>query len=659
MDKRNFATLPPEEIVKTLSARATAFYKYIDSCGLRGKWRRSEDLFFGRHHGEAEGHASVVQAGDNGELASYGVNHYRNLIKHILALTTSQRPSLDPKAKNTDLASIQQTRLAGNILDSYMTDKRLGRHMSGAAERSLVKSKGFMYMPWNPSLGKPYTTQAIQGENGQVHEKIVYEGDIDAIAKSPEDVIYNPKLRDWTKSKWVIIRGWESRWDLAARYPDKAEKILGLTSEDEIDPSAGTRKLDDEWFSVDDELVATYEFYHVKTDSVPNGRYVKFLNGDISLYDGPIPYKRLPIFRIAPGDVFDSCEGYTDAYDIMALQEVVNVLYSIPFTNQQALGVQFLHLPDGCELSETMFKGLAVLKGGAPGTEPRALQLTSTAAEVFTNIQKVEGAMEKLSGINSTVRGDPEHNLKSGLALGRMQTMAIQFASNFQKSWAELNEDVGSFLFELLKTYAKTERIAAIAGKSNKGSMIAFTGDDIKDIERVEVNLGNPLARTAAGRLEMADKFFEKGQITVKQYMQIASTGQLDSIFESEESELELIRKENEDLMDGKPVSAIIGDMHLAHAKEHKTVINDPMIRSLAAQGDSQAIAIIQAVTSHIQEHEQLYMTQTPFFGMMSGEPPPPPPPMPPPLPGPDGGLPPPEMGPPPPPEPPPIAAAG
>jgi hypothetical protein len=657
--KQYFASLPTNDLVPKLIGKVKSFNTYIERGGLRKKWERSEDLYYGRHHGEGgAGHASIVEAGDNGELQTFSVNHYRNLIKHILALTTSEKPSFDPKAKNTDLESLQQTRLAGNILDSYMADKRLGRHFTSAAERALIYGKGFLYLTWNPSLGRPYSTQPavnqdgsqVLDEKGQPKEKIIYEGEPEACAKSPIDVIYDPNLRDWSKNKWVIVREWENRWDLLARHPQFESEILSSDADEELDKFSD-RTVDDN-NDEDPDLIPVYHFYHAKSDAVLSGRYTKFLNSGTALFDGAIPYKKLPVFRITPGEQFDSAEGYSDAFDIMALQEVVNVLYSIPFSNQQALGIQFIHLPDGCTLAETSFKGLAVLKGGPPGTEPKALQLTSTASEVFTNTEKVENVMQKLIGINSTVRGDPESNLKSNVALGRMQAMAMQYMSGYQKSYAELNEDGGTFLIcDLIQPFAKTERLIAMAGKANRNAMASFTGDDLNQIDRVEVDLGNPLTKTAAGRIEFAENLLAKGAIDIKQYIQIAETGSIETVFESEESEPELIRKENESLMEGKPVQAVVGDRHLAHSKEHKVVMNDPMLRSLAAQGDQKAIAIIQAVTAHIQQHEELHATQTPFFTMLSGEPPPPPPPMmmgPPP----DGMAPPPQGPPPPPPGP-------
>jgi hypothetical protein len=653
--KTYFANLPSDEIVDALIEKQKQFNNYINRKGLRRRWQTSYDMYYGRHFGEGseEGTSGVELVGEDGELTAFGVNHYRNLVQHILALTCSQNPTADPKAKNSDLESLQQTRLASNIIDHYRTEKRMSRHMVSGAERSLVMSKGFIYAFWNTSLGKPLVPQIVVDkdgqplldDNGEPVEKILHEGDADFTALSPFDVAYDTHITDWTKNKWVNLKPFkENKWDLAAKYPEHAEQIVGLTGSDEIAEETGNKKaVADKDEDSESDLVPVYEFYHLRTPSCPNGRYVKYLSSGIVLYDGPMQYPKLPVFRITPGEQFDSAEGYTPAYDLIVLQQVLNVLYSIPFTNQQALGVQMLWLPEGVDLADSSFKGLAILKGGAMGSEPKGINLTSTAAEVFKNIEVVEGAQEKLSGINSTVRGDPEHNLKSSVALGRMQAIAIQFASGFQRSWAELNEDVYTFLFDLIKLFAKTEKLIALGGKHNKGAMASFNQDKVNQIERVSVDLGNALARTAAGRMEMADKFYEKGDISAKQWMQVASTGQIDTIFESEESELELIRKENESLLEGKPVKALVGDAHILHGREHKTVINDPFIRDLAAKGDARALAIVEAVTMHIQEHETLRMTQTPFFGEISGEPPPPMPPMPPPMPGPGGPMPPPQ----------------
>lgn len=662
--KPYFATLPQDELVQELSERISTWNRYILKQGLAQKWRRSYDMYYGKHQGEegAVGTSNIGKAGDNGELTTVSVNHFRNLIKHVLAITTDQKPAFDPRAINTDLESLQQAELSKNILDAYLVQKRMGRDMKAAAERAIALSKGYVYMRWDPALGKQFGVQPVQGEDGQPvmgddgqpKMKVMYEGDAAIDAASPWDVVYDINVRHEKNHKWKMIKTYRNKYDLAARYPQLAEKIMGLDSTDPLgfDKSlpftpgdAGGGELSD--------IIPVWEFYHLRTDSLTNGRYTLFMGRDIVCYDGPFQYRdQIPIFRITPGEIFDTSETYTDAFDVLVLQQVINVLESTAFTNQQAFGGQMIWMPEGANVSATQLgKWLTVLKGGQPDMKPEVLQLLSTPREIFDNKQMIEASMEKIMGINSVVRGDPDHGLKSGVALGRLQAMAIQYSSNFQQSWAELQEDCGTFLIHLLQDFAKTDRMVALAGKANKGAMVSFNGDKINQIQRVVVDLGNPLSRTVAGRMEMADTLLGKGLIhDPRAYITLIETGQFEQALEGEEAREMLVRSENEDLRDGVKVMAIAGDPHLFHIQEHLAVLADPMIRRAQAKGDPLAIKIVQAATEHMQEHNELYHTQDLIWSMVVNEPPPPPPPQGPGgPPGPGGGPPPPGPGGPPP----------
>ena len=638
-DNSYFAGKPVDELVSTLGDRMDRFNRYMQKQGLAQKWRRSYDMYYGKHLGEtgAVGASNISRAGEDGELTVIGVNHYRNLIKHVLSMTTDQKPAFDPRAINTDLESMQQASLSKNILDAYLVEKRMGRDMKGAAERSLVLSKGFVYMRWDPSLGQQFATepvhgedgQPVMGEDGQQKEKVLYEGDAEINAVSPWDVFYDVRVRAEKNHKWKVIRTYKNKYDLAARYPHLSEKIVGLSSRDSFgtDKSASFSPVDFEDEN-DNDIIPVYEFYHLRTDAMPNGRYTLFLNESIVPYDGPFQYRdKIPVFRITPGEIFETGETYTDAFDILVLQEVYNILVSTSFTNQQAFGVQTIWMPEGTNVSTTQLgKGLAVLKGGQPNMRPEVLQLCATPPEIFKNQSYIEGLLEKLMGVNSVIRGDPDHSLKSGAALGRLQAMAIQYSSNFQQSWAELQEDCGTFLLHLLQDFAKTERMVALAGKSNKGAMVSFTGEKINKIQRVVVDLGNPLSRTVAGRMEMADQLLQKGLIKdPKAYLTLIETGQFEQAMEGDEAKEMLIRKENEDLRDGKPATAMVGDPHLLHMQEHLAVLADPMIRGAQAAGDPLAVKITQATIAHITQHNELYHSQDPIWSQITGEPPPPP----------------------------------
>lgn len=630
--RKYFATLDTPELIKECEKRIKSFNTYIETTGLAARCARSERLYFGRHQGEAGvGSYTIKDAGVDGEMSAVAVNKYRSMIKHNLSYTVTQKPAWDPQAKNSDTKSEQQARLAGSILNSYMTEKRMGRFMNTTAERAVVGGKAFTYMIWNPALGKPVIPKPVVGDDGQPvlddegqpKQKMMYEGDIECSAKGMFDVIYDPHLRDWSKAKWVIVREYENKWDLAARHPEQAEAIIEMSLDQDFQSTSTFSRRTEFAEKGDDDIIAVYHLYHLKSDGVASGRYTKFLNGKIGLYDGPMQYRRLPVFRMAPGDEFDTAEGYTDAFDQMMLQEALNVFYSVAFSNLQAFAGQKLWLPEGCEVSPSQVDdGMTILKGGVPGTEPRILNLTAVPPELLGIIELFQKSMIEGMGLNSVVTGDPDHGLKSGTALGKMQAMAIQYASNLQRSWAELQEDVGTFTIELLKDFAKSKRMIALAGLANRGAMAEFSGDDLDLIERVGVNLGNPAFRTNAGIMELAENLFQKGEITGFEYIKALQTGSLDSILEQKEATPDLVAKENELLRDGKPVQAAVGDSHLYHMEKHRAIYSDPTLRANAAAGDQIAQKIVQEATLHAMWHNYFYNTQEPIFSITAKEPP-------------------------------------
>jgi hypothetical protein len=608
-----FASEDSTKCIGQIEEKVKEYCDTVETQGLKTKWINSYRMYYGKHFNVHTPYdeQNIVELGETGELKGLACNHYRNFINHVLSLTTSQKPSWQARALNSDLKSLQQTKLGNTILDNYFMGKRVLRKYKKAAEYALVCGKGFVYTYWEKSAGRP----VMQAQNEDGSSRTVYEGDVQVKALSAMDYFTDGTLDDWDDRTWEVIKTFKNKYDLAARHNAFADQIISMTEDK-------TKEDIYKWWSFtqpdDSDLVPVFEFYHKRTDALPNGRYILFLNEDICLYDGPIPYAKLPCDRIVQGEIHGTTEGYADAWDLMPLQEAYNVLISSVYTNQQAFGVQNILIPRTSNLSvEQLSKHLAGLKYDPQGGEPKALQLTQSPPEIFQMLTMVERLMETISGVNSVARGNPESSLKSGVALAMVQSMAVQYASKFQESWAFLLEDGGTKIFDLLKQFAKTERIAEMAGKANRGRITSFTGDDLAHVQRVAIELGNPLQRTTAGKVQIADSLLEKGMIkTPQQYLQVMETGNLDPLVEGPEAELDLIRGENELMMDGQfeKVRVVVGDSHLLHVQEHRCLLSNPLVRS-----DENIVAQILA---HIQEHKEIYETQDPFWAQISGEPP-------------------------------------
>lgn len=609
-----FAAKDPKDTANILLTKANDWFQSMDITGYFNKLRTMWAAYHGAYYTDNGDSHSITFGGEQGELTQLGVNHLRNISQHMLNMITSTRPSMQARSVNTDYKSLIQTKLANGLLDYYMRDHRLEEFLKTAVEYAIVFGSGYIKMEWNSTRGEMYDFNEELGIE-------VREGDIDFVNLSPFDVMFDTNRED-KKHDWVICRSFKNRFDLAAKFPEFRDEILAVETKSELLQFAQFGYSYDET-----DLIPIYEFYHKRTEAMPEGRYMLFVSEEAVLMDSPMPYRNLPVYCIAPSYYLGTPYGYTPMFDLLGLQDAVNSLYSTVLTNQTAFGVQNIIVPKMADVSiSELSGGLNVIEANETNGQIRPLNLTQTPKEIFDFITMLEKTMETISGVNSVARGNPDPNLRSGNALALIQSMTLQFMSGLQQSYVAMIEDVGTGIINILKDHASVPRVAAIVGKSNRTYLKEFSGDDLSSINRVIVDIGNPLARTTAGRVEMAEQMLQMGVIrTPEQYFSVINTGQLDVMTEDTQSQLFLVKEENERLMDGTPVVAIFTDEHALHIKEHASVLADPELR---LNPD-----LVGKVTAHIQEHIDLLKTSDPDTLMILGQQPlaPPAPPPPPP----------------------------
>lgn len=588
-----WATVPSNEIADEILEKADDYYEYITLSGRLYLYRRSWAYYY---RPRLTG-ARINPAGEQGELTTLSVNHYRNLLVHLETMTCQQRPAFEPRATNSDVESQAQCILATGLLDYYMRDKRLERYLKQALKDALLYSEGFVRVNWDATSGQVYGKTPTGAP--------VYEGDVKYSTYNPMNVIRDFTNTNPDRDDWVILRDFQSKYELAAKYPDLRDKIL----DDNLDISklVRTTMINGMWLENSDNIIV-YTLLHKPTAAAPNGRYTMCLDNGTVLMDGPIPYKETHVYRIAPDEESGSIFGYTVAFDLLSVQEMLDICYSTVATNQSAFGVQNVLSPKGSDLSVSqMSGGMNMLEYDPKVGKPEAMNLTQTPPEIFNFIQMLEQVQETISGVNSAARGNPEASLKSGSAIAFVQSMAIQFSMNLQQSWAQLIEDTGTGTIHLLQDFAAVPRVAMIAGKANRPLMKEFSGKDLSGVNRVMVDMGNPLMKTLAGRVDLADKYLEKGFVdNPDQYIQVVTTGRVEQIIQGKQSQNLLIKAENEGLADGQPQRALITDNHDLHIIEHAAVLANPEIRSTPDN------PIVQVTLAHIQEHLDMKRTTPP-----------------------------------------------
>jgi hypothetical protein len=607
---------PSSEIANEINAKWNDHERWLSSSGYGYMVQTMYDLYYGIKDGGFE-----IDLSQDGSDAKFSVNHYKSLLQRLHSITTQSKLQYVPRARNSDAQSQMQTDFAKGLLEYYADDKKMSQVTSEMVELGLVMLDSFVFAPWDEHQG-----EAIATAQGMTELR---NGDQAFYLLSRFDVATHPKLQD---TPYYIVKLPVNKYDLAALHPDKADEIISLSADQ---PTLTNSTLINPFNQVqldDDDTVYTYHFLHDRTPALPKGRYTQIV-GNIVLKDTELGYKTLPIIRFSGAKMQQTPAGDSPGTMLVGIQQAIDQIYSSNLSNNLHFNKQSIWSPTPVEI-EKLSEGFNNI---ISPQKPESLQLTSSSSESYKLLQGLEGVAQTLSGVNATTRGNPESSLKSGTSLALMLSISVMSADSIQKNYAQAAADLGTIVIHNLQQFATEPRIAYIGGVSKGAQAREFKNTDINAIDRISVDIGNPLMSNFGGRYELVQQWMQFGVLKdPKKIVEFLRTGQVDSITEDQFKDTILIREENELIRKGELPPVSIYDLHPEHILEHKQLANDPEIRNNPE--------IIETLNEHIQQHLDLQKTMDPDLAAILGIPPLPSQQMamegPPPAPGPDQGPP-------------------
>lgn len=621
-----------EDLGAAIRKKVERGQRYMLASGLWWLWVKAHNLMHGMGRDGYSSH-SLEKKGKQGELTSYNVNHFRSIVRHYRNLAVGQRPTLEPMPENGAVDSETQARKARDVLEHY---SRRGWEdvQSDVTRYAALLGAGWEWKWWNARRGEesmpamsPEEAAAdaeAQGmEPAQAAEHVAsmtapqYTGDFEFFAFRPNDVYFDTTLKTPRGISWVVLRLRVSRWDLMADFPERAEEIRALkraSIDTQCDfaymPGFGIPDAHE-----DDDTVCVYVLVHDKRPACPDGRLALCLSNGAPLLVDSLHAGVFAVRRLADDDFIDSAHGYSNAWDLMGLQEYVNMAASIMASNQRAHGVSVIAAPKGTDVdSSKIGQGLSLLKYNPGVGKPEAINFTSTPLEVINGMDSAVGSMERISGVNAVTRGDPQASLRTGPALALVKASAVETSIDFQENARKFYDKSASDLLVLFQTFATEEVKVSVTGET--GALTdAVKGSDIAAVKAVRVDVGSPLSRTLAGKIEMATNLVTIAQqnqtpIDLGQYFRVLQTGRVDVMTELDTKRRRNIAKENEMLARARFVPGtknldpsvpmprpLATDDVKAHVTHHLSGLDSPEARANEA--------FVRATLQHVAEHIQ------------------------------------------------------
>ena len=614
-----FATLPIDEIGTELDSRIEDYYQFLNASNFFSLWFRSYTYFFN----SARLSGRVQNVGSKLHLKYIAMDEFPNLARNVHTLVTGSLPSMKTETMNGDVKSIEQSVVAQDSLDYEVIENRVYDYIQQAALDALVFSEGFVYKVFDPSLGED-TTDPTTGlpskTGGWVFENLL-----------PNDIVRDPNVASYNNLTYIIVRRFVNRWDLIAKYPQHEQAIRQYANQI---GNISNLKFGYQYLGEYDDLIPMWEFFHKKTQAVKAGRYTIMLDSDTILFDGPLPFKDIPVYRCAYGEYKNTPFGWSCSFSALPVCEAINGYVSMLMTNTAAFGGIRILNPRGsglsiASLSETLsLVDYTPVTSGAQALKPEGLNMQNPMdQETFKFLDLLMSKAETYFGVNAVLRGQENKEL-SGSALALIASTSLQFNAGFQNSVIKLVENIGTGMVQDIKMFANAPRTAVVVGKENQGYMQSYTKDDFNSINRVIVSAGNPILNSPAGKANLADQlaqhgYLPSGELGAMKYIEVLNEGRIEPVTHSLQAQYIQIQSDKEMILGGQMPLIQMTDNHPLLASEINALNNNPQVRQDPQLG--------QLVRQYVLNHYQMWKTMDPTLCAFLGIQPPPAPGVPPP----------------------------
>lgn len=608
-DSRYFAASGTDKVGAALFERLKREVQRPERTARAELYRAARRHYYPALGDEGLGSSSRLRAdGEAGQLVRLRLAKARALAKARHAMVLGAPVNWKPQAVNADADARASTILAGNLLEFYWKAKGMQQVDATLLEVADTMSAAYAFPEWVPHAGEPkHVDRSRVDEKGRPLPPLVlgWQGDVETHVLLPWDVVLDGAARSYRECNWHFACLFKSRHDLAEGYgrgeqgEETAlyESILQASEDKSLSALREAHGVDS-----DEDVVPVWYFFHRPTPAVPFGRHTIAVGPEAVLHDGNLfrLYEEVPLYRLAESETLGSPEAYSTLWDVFAAQEARDNLTSAVVSNNVAHARQTIAISEDAKVSEDRIGDLQTIYVKA-GINPRdavvPLQLTRSAPETFELINTLGAEMTETVGLNDVALGNPERG-GSGAQMALLTSRALEQNAPLSQARVRNLQALGYGLLSVLRKHVSEERLVPITGKGSAHLYAEekYTGERLNPVRRVLVDVGNPLEQTAAGRMELGDRYVKQGWVkSPEQLQQVYATGRLEPLTRATEDALLLIQAENETLAKGEPQPVHAFQDHPLHCRENISVLSNPV-----ALADERVVAAVQ---EHIGLH--------------------------------------------------------
>lgn len=535
----------------------------------------------------------------------------------LLAKFTKTKPIMSATPGSSSDHDVKAAQMAENLLEYWWHDLHLEDALEEALLWGIIAGQGYWKITWDEHAGKQM--RFMLGQDGkpildesqkeqyrgqlaqmgqQPQEQVFYLGDIKVEAMSPFDVYLDPSAKTFKECKYAICVHNLDPDEIKARW--KVElKPDSISTDPDISLPLGISDT-----TGDKNVKRVYVGYFIPTASLPNGRYVVWVDDPKQiLYDAkwPFPTNDLPLVKFpgirVPGQIYDS----SVVEHAIPLQKEFNYIISKVAEHIKLAIVPRVWAPVGSIRQRITNEPGAVYEfTPIAGLKPEPEKLQSIPPYVFEYLQQVGQRLKEAFALTEVTEGQVPPNVEAGIAIDLLQEMSTDRLAPTIKLIEEAIARSGNLMLSLAQRYYIEPRLLKIRGSGGSTQVRKFTQSDIDSGISVHVEAGSALPRTRAGRQARIQSYVEMGVLKPDQawkYLDIADMKSVSKMFQADEDRA---YREHDKLIRNMPLNPIAAEQAMQQVMS--TGMNPQT--GMAFQDENEAMAFIQEASLQPQPYE-------------------------------------------------------
>lgn len=551
-------------------------------------------------------------------IRKFRIPHLHDIIETKVSQMTRLKPDLDVQPADDEFSDRGAAKVANAMINYIFQQQLLDDKMIDIHRNNGILGEAFLFIEYDKNIGDldPDYVKARDAGITEINGKPLMPirmGDVKYTVEYPWRVLLQITSR-FDECEYYFRYKVVPTDEVVDNYPEHAEK-LGKRADEGV-TIFDTNNLEPRL--VENHTVV-WEFYHKRTEFVPEGYYAKFTD-DCMLEETKYPFTmdEFNFERLTDIDLPGDNRGVSKLEFALPMQRLYDDLTTLIGKNIYMTAHTKMVVPKGSVKIDTLGNDNTVVQYTGPQA-PTTMQVAPNPAEVYSFRENIKNEMQTLMGSNGISRGEVPKGITAASALTFLNELESERQSSAIAKHANFIKGVGRKTMSIAADNygADEERMVRIVGKNKVPLLKHFDAAvfsrpyDIK----FESSSGFPETRAAKTQRIMEVMQYSPNLFSPERWQYMLDLADHEKMVSVATSAIHSAESEVEDIMAGEEVSP--PEFYEDHVAKLKVFYAALQSRAFKEESDND---IYETFIQHVSLQEQMALDRAVNSPLISAE---------------------------------------